>query len=209
MKKTIAFLLACLMLLSMAACGEKSETPSTPADDTSDIAAAQDTTSPDGEEAQESTAEQNAPETDSENSNLSIDYTSLDELNAALGSKLCHPQNASIGEEAYQLVNENGVDIAQYYFVADDIPCGLRFSSDLKTDISGATTEDGKSLFDGVEGEATTEYEGCKVARFFTADGQYVLVVATTDETIFQTTLEDIKRQTESAESEEAAVSEE
>ena len=171
MKRLIAFLLACLMLVTMAAC-KKNDVDEPQPQDAEQLTA--------GEQAQQSAE----PEED-DSDKLAVmgkEYTSLDEINSAIGGRLCRPTSYSIGIENIQLINENGVDIAQYYFVADDIPCGVRFSPDFKADISGAVKEDGTTLFADEEGEVTAmEHDGALVSRFITVDGQYVLVVGTTD----------------------------
>lgn len=202
MKRMIALLLAVLMVLSLAACGNKAKKAESaneaPADAAVAEQAAEEPGMTAGEEAAANAAAAEAEagteaEAGAPADNGYVNYTSIDELNNALGSKIGRFSDDSVSDESFQTVNENGVDIAQYVCLANGIPFGVRFSPDFEASISGATKEDGTDLLEGVEDETVVEYENCLVTRFVTVDGQYVVIAGTTDESIFNNALSQIR----------------
>ena len=56
----------------------------------------------------------------------------------------------------------------------------MRFVNNSTADISGVYA-DGKTAFEGSEGDATVKTEDCTLARWFTIDGQYVLNITGKD----------------------------
>lgn len=194
MKRTIAFLLACLMVFSLVACGKKNaegKTGKSKETETQESSSVSGKTA--GEEAEESGISYGEEVQPDEDGVIRIPYSSLDELNNELGGKVKQPVSVTVENESMYLVNENGVEIEQYFFTISDIPCGIRFSPDFKSDISGAKKEDGTGLLAGVHGDYTTEFDGCEVAHWETVDGQYVLVVASNEMQLFEPLLEEMK----------------
>ena len=169
MKRTIAFLLALVMLLSLMACGKKSEEAKTAEEPTEAAEASETAEAPEtsgmtaGEEAAANESAAAGEDTDDgtivENGIARTPCSSLDEINNALGGKLCKPVTVDSVDVSMELdKDENGVEFGTYIFSISDIYCGVRFSPDFNADLSGVVKEDGTSLFEGMEGDFTMEY---------------------------------------------------
>lgn len=204
MKRTIAFLLALVMLLSLMACGKKSEEAKTAEEPTEAAEASETAEAPEtsgmtaGEEAAANESAAAGEDTDDgtivENGIARTPCSSLDEINNALGGKLCKPVTVDSVDVSMELdKDENGVEFGTYIFSISDIYCGVRFSPDFNADLSGVVKEDGTSLFEGMEGDFTMEYEGTELAHWVTVDGQYVLLVNSNEKQLFEPLLEELK----------------
>lgn len=183
MKRTIVFLLSALLALNLAACG-KSQNADEPApvsdpaaSDSADVVVA---------EAGGTVATQRA---DSDVAG----YEDLDELNEASGAHMARPISVSAEGEVFETLEENGVKIAQYVFLTDGIPCGLRYCADPSADISGVQTGDGLPAFDGANGDVIA-VDGNSYGRWNTSDGQYVLVVGSDNNELFTLLFEEMQQ---------------
>ncbi len=161
MKKTIAAIIALVLVFALCACGRTpaeppvNNMPDVPAPETSDV--------PDVP-----TGLIGLP-------NPMTEYDSLDKLNVLLGVRLVRPAVMGVTNESFYLIN-GGIQVAQYGFTLNGIDYTFRASPVYDTDISGYYVGD-DTAFSGIPtGELEyAEYEGTKLARWATIDGQYVL----------------------------------
>ncbi len=209
MKKLIALLLVCLMILSLAACNKS--TPKTPAAtdteqsaapadaaDSSDVASQDNSggliTIDEDPETTPATSEPDAAEENvSEEDDNHTTCNSIEEVNQRTGGKIARPTNVELPFEQFEVVTSGEAEIGQYVFEAGGVPCGVRFCSDFNLCISDMLNEDGTLLFEGSHEEETVTYNGSTAAHWETVDGQYILVVASEDETFFNSLYEEIR----------------
>lgn len=211
MKKLIALLLACLMILSMAAC---SKTPSDPpaADNADQNAAPAADAAADNSDAvpednsnglitiDEDPVPEAEPDTAEDSDEYAVEedgghtgYSSVDEINELTGGRIARPSNVELPFEEFEIVKVGDTDVAQYVFEAGGVPCGIRFCADFNLCISEMEAEDGSMLFDGSHEEEVITYNGSTAAHWETVDGQYVLVIASEDEEFFNSVYEDVR----------------
>jgi len=166
MKKILAIILACTMLLALCACGaakdESAEETTKTAEETTDAA--------------EETTTENEPQPISGVPNPIVDYDSLEALNERYGIKLTHPGVMGVTDEYFSAIESSDYDIAQYGFTVNGMEYLLRCAS-TSEDISGVYTGEG-TAFSGVEGDSYCYLADCKLARWFNIDGQYCLCVS-------------------------------
>ena len=117
---------------------------------------------------------------------------SLKALNKACGSKIVTPENRTVTNELFETTTFDGTKVGQYVFTVDDLPCAVRFCSDIYKDASGVVNADGNPVFDGVKGDIAFA-EDCIIGRWNTTAGQYVLIAATDDISAFDTLFEEFK----------------
>ena len=165
MKKTITAMIALLLVVSLCACAQ---TPAAP-----DVTGTPEVVEPTGEPAPETPDEPDAPLIGLPNP--MTEYGSLGELNELLGVKLAHPAVMGVNDESFYLIN-GGTQIAQYNFTLNGVDYTFRASPVYDTDISGYYI-DGGTAFSGTPTDELefAEYDGTKLARWATIDGQYVL----------------------------------
>ncbi len=137
-----------------------------------------------------------------------VEYDSLDELNAAIGMKLCTPGVMGVTDEFYGLISET---IADYKFTVNGIECSFRATPAFDTDPSGVWVGE-TTAFDGKTPSDTVEYvstEDCKLARWATIDGQYVFNMQDPkmEDSTFESIVEELKAMTQPgmSDAEEAA----
>jgi len=104
------------------------------------------------------------------------DAESLDELNEKFGGRLAKPPVMGVSDEHFSYIDNDSSRIAQYNFSLGGYEYTFRFSDNMKDDISGINTGNG-TLFEGIVGEANLSTSEVKASRWFTVDGQYVLMV--------------------------------
>ena len=191
MKRMIALLLIAAVLFTLAACGKKES--KTDALQDSAQAASQAAQSA---EAAQAAAEQAAPSEEADGP-LTVDESNLDDgaiddLHASTGANLSRPTVIPIDSESCEIVEENGVQIAQYTFLSGSVAGGVRFCADTNVDISGVTDENGAGPFtDGTED--VVNLGGALMARWVAPNGQYVMIATTEDEEQFNRLLEEMK----------------
>jgi len=157
MKNTIILILAAAMVLSLAACS---------------LSSAQE---PYYEEPVITTSQTAEPETeDSQVVNPVVEYSSLEEANAVLGTSLSLLGGS---EEAFAVINE---ETAQYTFTKNGVPFTYRANPYTYEDISGLYLEDGLAFDNFHPGNDEPFHYLCndqyKIGRWFTtSQTQYVL----------------------------------
>ena len=161
MKKTIAAIIALVLVFALCACGRTPAEP--PVDNTPDVAEPSDTPAPE------------TPIGLIGLPNPMTEYGSLDELNELLGVRLVRPAVMGVTNESFYLIS-GGIQVAQYCFTLNGVDYTFRASPVYDTDISGYYVGDG-TAFSGIPTDKLeyAEYEGTKLARWATIDGQYVL----------------------------------
>ena len=166
MKKLLSLCLAVALALSLCACGVNAPAPA-PGDEPKGTQEA-----PEKEEAQTSEAGT------ANIANPIVTYTSLDELNEVCGLKLSRPAVMGVSDEVFQTLPYEGSVIAEYRFTVNGTPYILRGSAVVTGDISGVYTG-GATAFSGYPDfeEAVAETDELKLARWYTVDGQYVLMI--------------------------------
>ena len=162
MKKLFSVLLVALMVMSLAACSETETATST---------ASQTVTST---ESQSSATEENEIVS---MINPMTEVESLEVLNEEQGAKLSKPAVMGVTDEKFFTINCGEYTIAQYDFTVNGYEYTYRFSSSFAEDISGIYAGD-TTIFANFDGDANASTEEVKAARWFTVDGQYVLVVS-------------------------------
>lgn len=107
--------------------------------------------------------------------NAKTEYYTLQEINDEVGGKLIHPAVMGVTREQFFVSDMGKYKIAEYDFLINGMPYEFRFSP-VSLDISQMDNE-GKPVFSN-EAKADIEFkttDKAKLARWFTADGQYVL----------------------------------
>lgn len=120
-------------------------------------------------------------------------HDSLEEVNEITHGNIVKPAVMGISnEEFYTIDTGNGI-IGQYAFMVNGIGYMVRFSDTiLKEDISGIYI-DGNPAFNDDISNVKAKGEGYYLARFFTTDGQYVLIAEDkVEEEIFNLVLEEL-----------------
>ena len=104
-------------------------------------------------------------------------YTSLEEINEISGMHLAGPGVMGKNSEEYYIIDNGALKIAEYDFTVAGYDYILRGAA-TEDDISGIYAGEG-TIFGSVEAgtDAIGGTEKYKAARWFTEDGQYVLVV--------------------------------
>lgn len=167
MKKIIAAVIALVLVFALCACGQTPAEP--PVDNTPDVAEPSDTPAPETPDVPETPiGAVGLP-------NPMTEYGSLDELNELLGVRLVRPAVMGVTNESFYLIS-GGIQVAQYCFTLNGVDYMFRASPVYDTDISGYYA-DGGTIFSGMPTDVPeyAEYEGTKLARWATIDGQYVL----------------------------------
>ena len=164
MKKLFPILLCLLMVLSLAACGNKeAAAPEDTADTEVDASTLEDTTGADMEAGL---------------ANPWVDYDSLEEINAEVGCNLCKPAAMGVNDEHFAVGDMGEYKMAQYDFSIGGYTYTFRCAP-VTEDISGIWDDEVMKAFAepvGSEVETVTGAE-VKAARWMTIDGQYVLSV--------------------------------
>lgn len=104
--------------------------------------------------------------------NPMVEYKSLDEINAKVGSNLIKPGVMGVSDEKFFVVDEN---LADYRFTLNGLEYSFRASKDLNQDISGIYV-DGKSMFENGTNStySDSQYHGF---NFVVDDVQYTFTV--------------------------------
>lgn len=176
MKKALSLVLALMMILSLAACGQRAaEKAEEPAAEPAPVEEpAEEPADEPRDEPEEPVAEPMAGMP-----NPMTEYGSLEEINELAGSHLVHPPVMGVSDEAFFTISGGeGVPLlAQYTFTVAGVEYCFR-SANRTEDISGIYVGDGTAFEhstapDGVELVEGGDYH---VARWFGPDGwQYVL----------------------------------
>ena len=200
MKRMIALLLIAAVLFTLAACGKK-ESKSDALQDSAQAASQAAQSAEAAAQAETAVPEQAAPSEDEGNTlttdSGTLDDSALESLNASTGANLSRPTVIPIDSESCEIVEENGVQIAQYTFLSGSVAGGVRYCPDTNADISGVTDENGAGPFtDGAE--ETVNLGGALMARWFAPNGQYVMIATTEDEEQFNRLVEEMKALTAS-----------
>ena len=119
-------------------------------------------------------------------------YRSLKALNRASGARIVMPEGHEIRNELFETTTLGELEIGQYIFTLDGIPCVIRFCKQTDMDASGVTGLNGGSVFAGVKGD-TVFGEGSILGRWNTSAGQYVLIAATDDIIAFTALFDQLK----------------
>ena len=103
--------------------------------------------------------------------------TSMDELNSIVNGRISKLYSREVDDETYSVEEREDGKIAVYTFKVGDTQYTVKFSSTIMPkDISGIM-ENEKPVFDEDYNDVRATGEGYKLARWFTVDGQYVLIV--------------------------------
>lgn len=156
MKKLSALVLIFALVFAFAACGANPETP---------------------EESTSLTADDGDGFASMVNPVTSVD--SLEALNKALDCKFEQPGVMGVTDEAFSKTDCGEYTLGQYNFTVNGVAYTWRFACVAGEDISGVYAGDG-TIFPA-EPESDFEYaegDNCKAARWFTIDGQYVLIAS-------------------------------
>ncbi len=158
MKKTALTLLALLTAASLCACtANRQEQPTPDADGQPEVQ----------EEQEGQFAGMVNPITE---------YESLDEINAIVGGKLIRPGVMGLSDEAFRIIDAGDMKIAEYDFTVNGVAYTMRNASVLK-DISGYYVDGGTAFGDEPAEDVETLYlDEAKLCRWYTLDGQYVLM---------------------------------
>ena len=102
-----------------------------------------------------------------------VEYESLKAINDMVGGKLCSIDNAQ--DENFVVIANK---LAQYRFKLADAECCFRFGKE-EEDISGYYLKQGTAFKGGkLDHIQYNQSEDARLARWFTADGQYVFIYA-------------------------------
>lgn len=103
------------------------------------------------------------------------EYSSLDEINKAAGTKLVSPDDGSLSAESFSVISNS---ISQYKFTLGGCEYCFRASAESDDDISGIYLDNGKTAFEGQSESGAVAASGeFKAFRFFVDGIQYVLSV--------------------------------
>jgi len=181
-KKIIAIVLALLIVLSFAACGNTNAGKTEGKDDAKNAETDNNATSTaDAADKTEEKEDAAAPNI-SGLANPYQDVASLEELNEAVGSHMYSPGVMGVSDESYTLIKGDN-PTAQYKFSVAGHEYTFRASKETE-DISGCYV-DGKTVFSGITDRETIHYgksEGSKLAQWFVEGVQYVLNVKDEDD---------------------------
>lgn len=178
MKKWIALLLCLTLVLALAACANNAE------DSLKEPVPVAEVVQPAGSE------EITGPMTE---------YASLAEINKIAGSKLEHPGVMGVTDEKFFINNGLDQPMAIYQFSVNGNKFEYRCAAVGQQDISGLFA-DGKPAFppepaEDVEYAMNDDFKAC---RWFTMDGQYVLILTegTMDEDTFKGVADELRSMT-------------
>lgn len=129
----------------------------------------------------------------------SIEYSageksSLDEVNEIMHGHLAKPAAMGVTDEKFSVVDMEGLGlVGQYTFTINDNEFTVRFSDTIvKEDISSVYI-DGEPAFSDDLNDVRASGDGLQLARWFTVDGQYVLIAsASIDADIFNSALNEL-----------------
>lgn len=200
MKKTIALILALVLLLGMTACGGDAVIGKTNKEDAAaDVPVFQPETEPVAKELPEIPLESTEPAEaiKIEPSEPKItEFSSLQELNNNVGAHLNAPAVDGVVDTGYRLVDRGTFTYAEYAFTFSKMECFERFCPLYDQDISTSGMA-GKSVLDMQNGDMQTVRDTDRwVARWTNTDGQYVLEIldeGVMDEEAFKTNAENIR----------------
>lgn len=169
MKKLIAIILGSAVLFSLTACNKNTDTKT------------------------ETTTETEESQTVSIASPIT-ELSSLEELESKTGGHFSTPGVMGVTDEAYLLINCGDYTIGSYKYTVNDKKCEIRFSDNLKDDISGYYLENG-TAFESSVGEDEVITDEAALARWFTVDGQYVYILEaeSIDKDLFESIVSDAK----------------
>ena len=168
MKKMLFLTLILALMLSLAACGSAPEPAPAPADDPAP------TVPP--ETSEEAPFIPGLP-------NPMVSCETLDEINEAVGCRLCTPAVAGVSDKAYFVITTPDGEMAETQFTVAGLKYNFRCAAVADHDISGLYIGENGTAFEGTAISDELQYAedgSFKAARWFTMDGQYVLSV--TDE---------------------------
>ncbi len=121
--------------------------------------------------------------------NPMTEVESLEALNEMYGCAMISPSVMGVSDEKYFSVDSDP-DFAEYQFTVNGLPYTYRFAvAGMDVDISGYWRSDNsETVFQSSDAEMSY-YEGdeAKLARWFTIDGQYVLMVKDNGELDYDT----------------------
>ena len=199
MKKTFAIILS-LMITGLVACGQ----PDAGMNSTvvsEDYTVEENT----GDDSLNDTAkEEEAPVVGMPNP--MHEYTSLEEINTAVGCNLCHPAVMGVTDEKFFVIEGSEFHVAEYFFSLNGISYTFRSAPVAYRDISGYYTGDGTAFSD--ETSDQIEFfsdEEAKLSRWFNIEGQYVLMAKDNgqmDQETFEMISEELSQMTNPALSE-------
>ena len=170
MKKMILLTLTLALALSLAACGGKTE-PASEAGILPDPAEEPGATVPGTPSDLDAPA--NLP-------NPMVSYDTLEEINEAVGCRLCAPAVMGVTDKAYFVINNTDGKMADERFTVAGQSYSFRCAPVADHDISGLWIGENGTAFEGMEISDELQYaedDSFKAARWFTIDGQYVLSV--------------------------------
>lgn len=113
-------------------------------------------------------------DTSAQMANPMTEYDELSKVNELCGMKLTGPAVMGKSDEAYFVTDCGDYQIGEYRFSLNGANFVLR-GAKTQDDISGIYIN-GASAFQGMEGDATISTPEYRLARWFTDDGQYVLI---------------------------------
>ena len=118
---------------------------------------------------------------------------SVYDFNSVIKGRLSKPTNKNVSDETYEIEETAEGIIAQYSFKIGETQYIIKFSDTIMPkDISGIMV-DGNPVFEEDYSDVRASGEGCKLARWFTTDGQYVLIVPDNlDDNLFNSILDEI-----------------
>ena len=172
MRKILTLTLALTLVFALAACGSKAEPASPEAGILPDPAEEPGTTPPG------TSSDLEAPVIGLPNPMVS--YETLDEINEAVGCRLCTPAVMGVSDKAYFVITTSDGQMAETQFTVAGLKYSFRSAPVADHDISGLYIGESGTAFSGMEISDELQYAenaSYKAARWFTIDGQYVLSV--------------------------------
>ena len=172
MKKILTLTLALALVFALAACGGKAE-PASP-----EAGILPDPTEEPGTTPPGTSSDLEAPVIGLPNPMVS--YETLDEINEAVGCRLCTPAVMGVSDKAYFVTTTSDGQMAETQFTVAGLKYSFRCAAVADHDISGLYIGESGTAFSGMEISDELQYAedaSYKAARWFTIDGQYVLSV--------------------------------
>ena len=147
------------------------------------------------EEAKEETIEEGAI---SGVANPMTEISSIEELSEIVNGALTRIEGAT--NEKYFTYAVEPI-MAEYQFDFEGFSCRLRFSkADITQDISGVYVDDGTAFEGATDEDHYITNDDCKLHRWFTSDGQYILIVDDEEDAMSFETFEKISNTFQSLE---------
>lgn len=167
MKKLILFTLILALAISFAACGSAAPGSSGPSE-------------PESAPVEEPAAEPDEAPVIPGVPNPMVACDTLEEINEAVGCRLCTPAVMGVTDKAYFVITTSDGQMAEEQFTVAGLKYSFRCAPVADHDISGLWLGENGTAFEGMEISDELQYaedSSFKAARWFTMDGQYVLSV--------------------------------